>query len=327
MLGGKRAVPAIVLLYGEDGGLVRERADAIVAAVTEGDALRVVEIAKDAHRDTGLLAAEAATLPLVGGRKAVRVREASDAFAPAVRAVLAAAASGAVVLEAGDLPRHSKLRALVEEAPDAAALACARERGSALLASIEVLLAELGVTATPDAIRYLADRSDDDRQVLRRECEKLALFVGTGGRADLEHAMAAAGDGQALESDIAVAAALAADVAVLDAALEAEFAEGASAVQMVRNALWQTQRLAGAALAVASGASPGDAVAAARPPVYFKQRAQLERALRLWDATAAAAAAQNLLRAERRTKSTGYPDEAVARQTLLGLAISRASRR
>ena len=74
----------VVLLHGEDQGLVRERGSALVQAVAEGDAFRMVDIAREAAvKDAGLLTAEASTPALTGGRRIVRVRDATDGLAAA----------------------------------------------------------------------------------------------------------------------------------------------------------------------------------------------------------------------------------------------------
>jgi DNA polymerase-3 subunit delta len=54
--------------------------------------------------------------------------------------------------------------------------------------------------------------------------------------------------------------------------------------------------------------------------VFFKSRPAFERALRLWPAPAFAAAAEALLEAERQTKTTGMPDQAIARAAVMSLA-------
>ncbi|HJS87316.1 MAG TPA: DNA polymerase III subunit delta, partial [Acetobacteraceae bacterium] len=65
----------VVLLYGEDVGMIRERAEALTRAVAGGldDPFRVAELARD---EVDRLEVEAASLSLTGGRRVVRVREA-----------------------------------------------------------------------------------------------------------------------------------------------------------------------------------------------------------------------------------------------------------
>lgn len=312
----------IVLVFGEDGGLVRERGEALARAVAGDDPFRLVEIPRDAAaKDAALLAAEAATPALTGGRRLVRVRDATDGLANAAKAVLAGNGPGLVLLEAGPLDGRKGLRAALEKAgPEAAVIACYAETGAALEASIVALLREFGVAAEPSAVAWMAQRLGEDRLLLRRECEKLALYVGAGGRVTEEDALASLAEGSALDLDAALLAATEGDAPRADRALDAAFAEGAHAVQVVRGALRHVQRLEMAAMAVAKGASVKEAVDALRPMVFFKARPAFERALRLWKPAALAAAGSALLEAERLAKSSGMPDETVARAAVMALA-------
>jgi DNA polymerase-3 subunit delta len=317
----------VVLLHGDDPGLIRERAEALVRTVTAGDALRLVEVPRDAWRDAGLLAGEAASPPLTGGRCLVRVRDAGDGFTASAKAALAGPGPGLVVLEAPELAARSKLRALLEPAPNAAVIACYRERGPELAGSIGRILGELGVSAEPAALDWLAQRLGEDRMLLRRELEKLALYVGAGGRVTPEDAVACVAEGSALDLEEALMAAMSGEVGTADRALDTAFAEGANAVQVVRAALRHVQRLHLAALAVAGGAAASAALEGLRPPVFFRHKPGFERALRLWRPEALEAAGAALLEAERRTKTTGLPSVTVARNAVLGLARQAAARR
>jgi DNA polymerase-3 subunit delta len=319
----------VVLLHGDDPGLIRERAETLVRSVTQGDALRLVEIGKDALRAPATLANEAASSPLTGGRCLVRVRDASDGkqMTDAAKAALAGPGPGVVVIEAPELRGSATLLKAVEANPQGAVIACYRERGVELSGSINRILAELGVSAEPAALDWLVQRLGEDRMLLRRELEKLALFVGAGGKVTPEDAVACIAEGSALDLEEALMAAMTGEVTVADKALDTAFAEGANPVQVVRAALRHVQRLYQAALAVSGGAEPRQAVDALRPPVFFRHKPGFERALRLWRATALAAAGNALLEAERRTKTTGVPSEVVARNAVIGLARQAAARR
>ncbi len=309
----------MVLLYGDDAGLIRDRAEALVRAVAGSldDPFLVAELSRDTAGD---LAAEAASLPLTGGRRVVRLREATDAATPGVKAVLDGGGQALVVLEAGALPPRSKLRALAEAAPDAAAIACYPEEGAALEATIRAVLGEFGVAAAPDALAWLAGQLGADRASTRRELEKLALYAGPGGKVDVDAAMACVGDFAGLSLDDAVFAATEGDVALADRALEVAMGEGAAPVQVLRATLIHLQRLQRARAAMADGASAEEAMRSLRPPVFFRRTAAFKRALSLWDTRALDAAAQAMTEAERQCKRTGLPDVTISRAALLTLA-------
>ncbi len=308
------------LFFGEDAGLVRERADAVAAAVVpDDDPFRLADLPREVASRPGAIAGEAAALALTGGRRVVRVRDATDAVAPGLKEALDGPGEALIVVEAGELPARSKLRALAEGHAGAVAVACYRERGADLQASINAMLREGGVTAEPAAVAWLATRLGDDRGTMRREVEKLALYAGPGGKLAEEDVLACIGDGSALELDEALYAATAGDPAAADRALEVAMAEGAHPVQVIRALLRHVGRLHLAAVA---------GVGALQPPVFFRWKPAFERSLRLWRPEALAAVADRLLDAEKAVKSGGtgrpVPDGAIARNAVLAVARQSA---
>src|SRR6478752_243103 len=117
----------VVLVFGPDAGLVSERADAIVKASVDDpdDPFALVKLDGDTlASDPARLVDEATTVPLFGGRRAIRVRAGGRNFAAAVGAVLAAPLRDCrVVIEAGDLRRNAPLRDACERARNAAVIA------------------------------------------------------------------------------------------------------------------------------------------------------------------------------------------------------------
>src|SRR5579859_3288274 len=81
----------VVLVYGPDEGLVRERTVRLCRTVVDDldDPFRVADLdAVKLKDDIARLVDEAAAIPLTGGRRVVRVRGADDGCAKAVTAVL-----------------------------------------------------------------------------------------------------------------------------------------------------------------------------------------------------------------------------------------------
>jgi DNA polymerase-3 subunit delta len=155
------AATRIVLIYGDDLGLVRERADQLTRAVVGDDPFGLVEVPREAaSRDASILAGEAAQPALTGGRRLVRVRDATDGLANAAKAALAGPGPGIVLLEAGALAGNKGLRPALERANDAAAvIACYPETGAELEASIGRMLKERGVAADNSALAFMAPPS------------------------------------------------------------------------------------------------------------------------------------------------------------------------
>lgn len=313
-----------VLVYGPDVGMVRERAEILCRTVIDdlGDPFRVAELSGAAVADDpARLPDEAAALALTGGRRVVRVREATDAAAEVFERWLADPIGEAlVVVEAGDLGPRSSLRACFESSDAAAALPCYADEGASLERFVTETLKRDGLTPTQDALRHLCDSLGNDRQLCRRELEKLALYVGKPGAVALEDAVAVVGDSAALaEDDIAYACA-SGDQPGLARALDRAFREGVSPVRLVRGVLRHFQRLHLAAGAMAAGASADQAMKALRPPVFFKRVGAFRAQLGLWPVTRVARALDRLLAAEVECKSTGLPDQTMLSHALIEVA-------
>jgi DNA polymerase-3 subunit delta len=314
-----------VLLYGDDAGMIRERAEALVRAVAGSldDPFLVTELARE---DIRRLPDEAAGLSLLGGRRVVRLREATDAAAEPVATLLKSAAPALVVLEGGALPARSKLRTLLDAAPDGATIACYPEEGRALVDTIRATLKAVSVNIAPDALSWLAQHLGADRLSTRGELEKLALYVGTGNTVDLDAAMTCVGDLAGLSLDDALFAATTGDVATADRALELAVAEGAAPVQILRAALGHLQKLHRARLAMdEQGLNAADATKTVRPPIFYQKVSAFSRSLSLWPALTLTAALASLAEAERNCKRTGWPDQVLSRNTILTLARRAAA--
>jgi DNA polymerase-3 subunit delta len=328
----RRPDPAIraVLLFGPDAGLVRERADGLAKTVCPelNDPFRVADLAAATlAADPARLADEAAAISFLGGRRVVRVREAGDALARLFAGFLAAPpGDGFVVVEAGELSRNSSLRRAFDEARPAVAIGCYPDTARDVAAVIRETLAAHHITASGEAAEYLVAHLGNDRLVTRSELEKLALYVGDGGRVTLDEAQAVIGDSAAVSLEDAVMAAAGGDAAGLERALERAFAEGESAVAAVRALLRHLQRLHLFAAETARGGRIEQILRNARPPIFFRHQENFRRQLGMWSETRLAHQLTRLAEAEFRMKMTGLPAETICRAAMLEVAQAARSR-
>lgn len=324
-----------VLVYGPDGGKVREIAERIGRTVVPdlSDPFNVAVLTgEEAEGDPARLADEAAARSLMGGRRLVRVRDGRDRTAEALANAFAGPETDTlIVVDAGDLKAGTGLRKLFEDKrADLAAIACYADDARDLTRVIRETLEAAGVRVAPDAVQYLSERLGNDRMATRIELEKLALLAGPGGAIDLETAMEAVGDGAALEIDALVSAAADGRPDGIVSGLDRAFRQGESPIRVLRTAQGYFQRLDLAVGRAAEGRSPADAVRSLRPPVFFKAVEPMTRQVSRWTPVAVAAALARLGQAEIRCKTTGFPDEAECGQALIDvarMALRAAARR
>ena len=315
-----------VLLYGEDAGLVNERATRLVRLLLgpTSDPFRLAELDREtANR----IDEEMTAMALTGGRRVVRVRDVTEAALKPVAAALAGKGDALLLLEAPGLARRGKLVSAMEKSADAAVIHCYPQDGKALETVIRTTLAEDNVQIGAEALGWLASQLGADRGITAREVEKLALYVGAGGTVDIDAARICVGDLAGLSLDDALFAATVGDIVGTDRALELAMQEGSAPVGVLRAGLMHMQKLQRARATMANGTSAADAAKTSRPPIFFKNVGAFTRALGIWNDAMIAAACMRLWEAERACKRTGAPAEQISRSAVVGLAQRAAARR
>jgi DNA polymerase-3 subunit delta len=328
-LRGVDSAVAAVLFYGPDAGLVHERADRLTAIVAgdAADPFRVAEITAERLRDQpSLLSDEAAALSFGGGRRVVRLRNASDSQSAAVGSFLESpAGDGLVIVEANELGPRSSLRQLFEAADNAAALPCYRDEAGDLGRLIAEELGRAGLRLTDEARDYLTGALGGDRGVTRRELEKIVSYMGPPESAPplgLADALACVGDSAALSVDDLVFALGDGDLAAVERLTDRTLAEGTTPVAVLRAASRHFLRLHLAA----SADDRERAIRSLKPPVFYKYVPRLQEQVRQWAPARLHQSLERLTRAEMDCKRTGMPAEVLCRRVLLEIA-AQAPRR
>jgi DNA polymerase-3 subunit delta len=320
----------IVLVYGPDAGLVRERVDALVRAsvddISDPFALARLE-PEDLSANPARLVEEAHTVPLFGGRRAVWVKAGSRNIAPAVEAVIAAPSDECrVIIEAGDLKKSSPLRAACEQSKVAAALPCYADDARALARLIDNEMREASLTIAPDARAALLSLLGGDRLASRNEIRKLALYARGQERVELADVVAVVADASALALDGVLDAAFAGRTAATETEFGKARAGGSSPAAIVSAAIRQVANLHKMRLAVDAGDGIEFAMKRGTPPVHFTRADRVEVALRAWSAPRLLRAMQQLADASLETRRNPALAEAIAQRTLLSIAVNARRR-
>src|SRR5215475_10923037 len=274
----------IILLYGPDAGLVRERADALLSSAVDdpNDPFSMVKLDGDElSAEPSRLVDEALTVPLFGGRRAIRVRAGSRSFASGVETLADMPLKDCrIVIEAGDLRAESPLRKACERAKSAVAIGCYpdTERDLAKLMEDELRIANLRIAQ--DARAALMSFLGGDRQASRNELRKLTLYAHGSGEVTLDDVMAVVADASELKLDPIVDGAFAGKADLV----ETEFAKAMVAGTYPGVVLSAAQRHAAwlhkSALSVADGTPISAVLEGGFPRLHFSRKAAVEVALR-----------------------------------------------
>ena len=321
-----------VVIYGPDDGLVRERAEHLVAliAIDPKDPFRVAELPASAiESDPARLADEADQLPMTGGRRVLRLREAGDEIAKALLGWLDASATnthggGFVVIEASDLGPRSSLRKLAETHPRAASIPCYRDEIATLQTLAREKLKAEGLTIAPEAMQWLATHLGSDRAITQAELEKLALYMLGGPaneakRVELADVLAVVGDSAELALDDLVYAVGDGELPALERAIQRSFAEGAAPIMVLR-ALGRHFLKLQLAKGLARNAGIESAIARIRPPIFFKYVPRFKTQVARWSERLLADALARIVEAERNCKRSALPAQTICHAALMGIA-------
>lgn len=319
----------VLLLYGPDTGLVRERANAFLtrAAASSGDPFGIIRLDGDEiSGDPGRLVDEAGTVALFGGRRVISVRVGSRNITPAVEALLALPAGDAVVvIEAGDLKKNAPIRSACESSPRALAIACYADTERDLARLIDTMVAGAGQTIDRDAKAELAELIGGDRLASRGEIDKLLLYAAGEPRITLDHVRDIVGDASSLALDEVADSALCGLATEALGAYRKALGEGMRADIILGTVCRILQSLHAMRLGIESGASVERVMTSVRPAIHFRRKALVEKALQNWTAARLETALLNTddaLLTARRNSTLG---PALAERALLQL-VSGARR-
>jgi DNA polymerase-3 subunit delta len=320
----------IVLVYGPDAGLVRERVDALVRASVDdpNDPFALARIEpEDLSANPARIVEEAHTIPLFGGRRAVLVKAGNRNIASAVETVIAAPSRDCrVIIEAGDLRKSAPLRALCEKAKVAAALPCYVDNDAALARLIDDEMRAADLSIAPDARATLLSLLGGDRLASRNEIRKLALYARGQQRVEIADVLAVVADASALALDGVIDSAFAGRTADVDSEFAKARAGGSSPAAIISAAIRQVSSLHKMKLAVDAGDSIDFAMQRGAPPVHFTRQKLVGDALRLWSPPRLVRAMQQLAEASLDARRNGPLAEAIAQRTLLSLAVNARRR-
>jgi len=321
----------IILLYGPDAGLVRERADTLLASAVDdlNDPFSLVRLDGDElSAEPSRLVDEAMTVPLFGGRRAIRVRAGSRNFASGVETLADLPLKDCrIVIEAGELRPESPLRKTCERAKTAVAIACYPdgERDLAKLIDDELRLSNLRIAA--EARATLTALLGGDRQASRNELKKLALYSHGKNEVTLDDVMAVVADASELKIDPIVDGAFAGKPELVEAEFAKAMVAGIYPGMIISAAQRQAAWLHKSALAIAEGTPISTLLDSGFPRLHFSRKANVETALRQFNATRLSSIIDQLASAALEMRKQAPLAAVIAQRALLSIAVNAKKNR
>ncbi len=278
---------SIVLLYGPDRGRVADRASRLVKTVmgSDPDPFSFAEIeAGQLAADFGLLADELLSIPFMGGRKTVHLRGFEKRFEKRLVELLSdeRIRDSLLIIESDNLKPDSALRRSCESASFAASIACFEDDGRSLGELLDQEIGKYGQSITREARALFITLLGADRRLSLSEIEKLCLYVGEGGRIDLEDVEAICGDSGALTLDMIADCTGLGDVSGLDNHLQRALESGIHPATILGAVMRHFTAVFEVAVQKGLGKPARTSITRLRPPVHFKRQEKFLNQAQIW---------------------------------------------
>lgn len=317
----------LYLLHGPDESGAQEHAQRLARAL--GPEAERVDLEPATLRSTpGRLADEAASLSLFGAARHIRITGLGEESLEALTLLLEGERTGhPVVAIAPTLKATARVVKLALASPRAMTLACYAPEGADAERLVVAIAREQGLRATGDAAARIAAASAGDRAVMTREIEKFALYLDAAPERPRELDDAAV---DALGADLgdsemarAIDAAIEGRPDALGDELDRLGEAGMSAIPVLRQLVRRLMALAELRAEVDAGANPAQVI----EKIFFRERATMARALRIWSAARIAEAIDRARAAERGIMAAGTAGPVLAGAAMTSIARAAARQR
>lgn len=330
-----RLDPAVrfILLTGPDEATMEAVAGHLIGLAGK-DAERLDLTGSQLAQDPSLLAAEAASMSLFSPNRIIRLEltGSGDDSVAAVEALLAAeTAINPVVATGASVTAKSKLVKLVEGSDHAVAAICYQPDRRQLVAIAMTAAQEQGLRIANADAQLLVDLVSGDQALMRREIEKIALYLDAGP--DRQRQVTAA-DIAALgaathEEDVSecINIALGGKVRDLPEMLATAAAVGVAEIRIIRALAIRALALARLRAEVDAGAHPATVVSARTSGIFWKERDAVTAQLHIWDSVRIARLMSRLLDCERALKASGTAGAVLFRKLMTDITHQAARAR
>jgi DNA polymerase-3 subunit delta len=315
-----------VLLFGEDAGVIEATALNLIRRwIANLDPMNVVRLSDDdLRKDPGVLEDHLSARSLMGGDSLVRVKTEKDTSARVLTETLKRIEAGSFfleafcIVEAGELPKTSKLRSAWEASSVAYGLELRPDDEGDVVQLVRESLNANAIELEADALAAFCSELAGNRRLALAEIEKLSLYaIGLNRPVNLTDIRTFSSGEITRGADDAADSAVIGDLKSADTAIERFLEGGGSPITALRVLHLRVMRASNARSTRAQNGSR------LWPPVSDQDWPAYSAALKDWTPTRIMNALQCLHTTEAACKAAGAPAEALLRHALRTIADRR----
>ena len=313
-----------VVIYGSNEGMVATLSQQFIKAVSPDiyDAFHVSYLdMADISADIGALYAEFNAQSLMGGRRVVVIKEATNLLTKSLRELLASSRSDTLlVITSSALKTKDSLAVFAKDESYFYGIGCYDDRDEDISAFASKFISQHGYHIDNVSFQLLCSRLSNDRKISINELEKLVTYMGTNKNIEIDDIITVISDTSASsQEDLCYFVGQGMTDKVL-AAYNRLLFEGENPVSIVRALSYHFMKLLDCAVKIENGEAADKVVFSLRPPLMFFRKNAFLTQLKIWNRSRILSALALLYQTERECKTTDIPSEETVIFTLMRIA-------
>jgi DNA polymerase-3 subunit delta len=315
-----------VVIYGSNEGMISSLSQRFIKAVSPDiyDAFHVSYLnMSDITADVGALYAEYNAQSLMGGRRVVVIKDATNLLTKTLQELLKNSSSDSLLVITSDsLKTKDSLAVMAKDEASFYGIGCYEDRDEDISSLTSKFMAQHGFSIDNTAFQLLCTRLSNDRKISMNELEKLITYMGSRKSILVEDVLTAISDTSASsQEDLCYFVASGQTEKALSAYDRLIF-EGENPVTIVRSVSYHFMKLLDCVVKMEKGDSAEKVILGIRPPLIFYRKANFLSQLKVWTRSRLLNVLTFLYQTERECKTTDIPGEADAEFALMRIANS-----
>lgn len=313
-----------VVIYGSNEGMVATLSQQFIKAVSPDiyDAFHVSYLEmSDITADIGALYAEFNAQSLMGGRRVVVIKEATNLLTKSLKELLSSSSSDSLlVITSSSLKTKDSLAVMAKDEANFYGIGCYDDRDEDITAFASKFMTKNGINIDNNAFQVLCSRLSNDRKISANELDKLVTYIGENKCIGINDIMTVISDTSASsQEDLCYFVAQGQTDKALASYNRLVF-EGENPVSIVRTISYHFMKLLDCAVKMEKGETADKVVFSLRPPLMFFRKNAFLNQLRIWNRSRLMSALSLLYQTERECKTTDFPTEQAVSFALMRIA-------
>jgi DNA polymerase-3 subunit delta len=275
----------------------------------------------DITADAGVLYAEFNAQSLMGGRRVVVIKEATNLLTKTLKELLHVSSSDSLlVITSLSLKTKDSLAVFAKDDDTFYGIGCYDDRDEDISQFASQFMMKNGFRIEPNAFQLLCSRLSNDRKISQNELNKLVTYMGSNKNIGINDVLTVISDTAASsQEDLCYFVALGQTEKAISSYNRLIF-EGENPVSLIRTLSYHFMKLLDCAVKIEKGETADKVVFSLRPPLMFFRKNAFLSQLRVWNKNRILSALNLLYQTERECKTTDFPAEQAASFALMRIA-------